>query len=104
MTIEEILQSLRDCDYAECKEWADAIEAAMRASDREYLDLMDRRDEAVMQAAHLRIALRERRAEIERLRGALSSMLMFYGMDEEKGELSEVIHNKARAALAEEEP
>ena len=30
MTISEILQSLRDCDYAECKEWADALEAAMR--------------------------------------------------------------------------
>jgi len=68
MTIEEVLQSLRDCDYAECKEWADAIEAAMEASDREYLDLMDRRDEAALQAAHLRIVNREQKAEIERLK------------------------------------
>ena len=30
MTIDEVLQNLRDCDYVECKDWADAIEAAMR--------------------------------------------------------------------------
>jgi len=31
---------------------------------------------------------------------ALSSMLTFYGMDEEPGEVSGVIHRRARAAIA----
>jgi len=84
LSIEEVLRDMRliasepmcygehILTAAEVLDWVSAIKAAMRDSDREYFDLMDRRDEAVMQAAHLRIALREGRAEIERLTALLA--------------------------------
>jgi len=91
MNIEDVLRELQDrinnnnyvVPVDAMRGWLITIGAAMQESDREYLDLMDRRDEAVMQAAHLRIALRERRAEIERLTALLA---------------------EARAALAGKEP
>jgi len=121
MSIENVLREMREWDerdYPTIGAWADVIEAVIAEKDAGHRAAMRtcmewrRKDKAEIEILkgdnkvfskewwRLRDENGHLKEKNEQLREALNAMLTFYGMDEEKGELSEVIHNQARAAIA----